>query len=140
MRSWGTGHLTTMRHNLPPGPTFQNATATDPIQEFALRFVVERPGWKLDVIGTATLIGANLALTARHVLEAAIAQFGATQTPAGIEVSKFSIKLYQVLPGPVYRFWAVTSAWVCDTDIAILHLQLDSTSEGASTEFRWRSL
>jgi hypothetical protein len=117
-----------MRHKLPATPAFHNAQITDPIQEFALRVVVELPGWEMHVIGTATLIASNLAITAKHVLDAVIARFGAKQFQERVEVNGYSIRLYQVLPGPVYNIWNVFSAWTCPTDIAILHLGLDSTS------------
>jgi hypothetical protein len=122
-----------MRHNLPPTPAFRDSPATDPIQELALRVVVELPEWRFYVIGTATLIGGHLAITAKHVLEAVIAKFGAKQVPSGIEVGGYSLRLYQVLPGPVYRIWNVTSAWICPSDIAILHLGLDASSAPDAT-------
>ncbi len=82
----------------------------------------------LHVIGTATLIGGHLAVTARHVIEAVTRKFGARQVPGGAEVSEYSLRLYQVLPGPVYRIWNVCRAWICPSDIAILHLGLDASS------------
>jgi hypothetical protein len=65
------------------------------------------------------------------VLEEILRRFGARQTPQGIEVN-YAIKLYQVLPGPAYRIWNVFKAWSCPTDIAVLHLGLDGSSDGAS--------
>ncbi len=59
-------------HNLPDTPAFIDARPDDPISEFALRVVVERPNWNLVVVGTATLITGHLAVTARHVLEYAL--------------------------------------------------------------------
>lgn len=126
-----------MRHNLTRIPDFRDARNTDPIQEFALRVIAELPGWEFYVIGTATLIGGNLAITAKHVLEYAIRKFGAKRVPQGIEVSGHSLRLYQVLAGPVYRIWNVVSAWICPSDIAILHLNLDSGSEPEG-KIEWR--
>lgn len=126
-----------MPHKLPPTPAFRDMLPTDPIQEIALRVVVELPGWEMHVIGTATLIGGHLALTAKHVLEAVIQRFGAKQTPKGIEVGGYSLRLDQVLPGPVYRVWNVFSAWICPSDIAILHLGLDGTS-ATDARVEWR--
>lgn len=126
-----------MRHNLPPTPAFRDALPTDPIQEIALRVVVELPRWEMYVIGTATLIGGHLAVTAKHVLEAVIRRFGAKRGPAGIEVDGHSLRLYQVLPGPVYRIWNVFRAWICPSDIAILHLGLDRTS-ASEVRVDWR--
>ena len=94
-----------MRHNLPPTPAFRDALPTDPIQELALRVVVELPGWEMHVIGTATLICGHLAVTAKHVLDAIISRFGARQSSKGVEIDGYSIRLYQVLPGPIYRVW-----------------------------------
>jgi hypothetical protein len=45
----------------------------------------------------------------------------------------------QVLPGPVYRFWAVSKAWFSNGDIAILHLRADRTPD-QNEEVTWRSL
>jgi hypothetical protein len=126
-----------MLHNIPSVPFFRDSRATDPIQEIALRVVVELPNWELHVIGTATLIGVNLALTARHVLEYANRTFGAKRTQQGVEVP-FSLRLYQVLPGPVYRIWNVIRAWRSSSDIAILHLGLHGASDTV-TKIEWRS-
>ena len=99
--------------------------------------VVELPGWELHVIGTATFICGYLAVTAKHVLEAIIGRFGAKQSPKCVEIDGYSVRLYQVLPGPVYRVWNVFSAWTCPSDIAILHLGLDGTS-APEEEVVWR--
>jgi hypothetical protein len=94
----------------------------------ALRVVVELPEWEMYVVGTATMIGGHLAITARHVLDAVVRKFGARQVPSGVEISAYAVLLYQVLPGPVYQSWNVLRAWTCPSDIAILHLGLDRTS------------
>jgi hypothetical protein len=107
------------------------------MQEFALRVLVELPDWKFHVVGTATLIGAHLAVTAKHVLEDARDRFGAKQTPRGIE-SGYSLRLCQVLPGPIYRIWNVFKAWNSTSDIAILHLGLDRASV-PEKKIEWRS-
>jgi hypothetical protein len=91
----------------------------------------------MHVVGTATLMGGHLAVTAKHVLEAAIRRFGATRGSKGIEVDAYSLRLYQVLPGPVYRIWNVFRAWICPSDIAILHLGLDRSSEPQGA-VQWR--
>ena len=123
-----------MRHNLPPIPAFRDALPSDPIQEIALRVVVELPGWQFFAMGTAVLIAKHLAITAHHVLEAAIRKFGAKHSENMIDVDGYSIRLYQVLPGrPIYRVWDVSEAWACPSDIAILHLSLDSSSESNET-------
>jgi hypothetical protein len=123
---------------LPPTPAFRDSSSTDPIQELALRVVVELPGWEMHVIGTATLIGAHLAITAKHVLEDVIRRFGAKQAEKVIKVEGYSLRLYQVLPGPVYRIWNVVRAWVCASDIALLHLSLDGSSAPEET-VQWRA-
>jgi hypothetical protein len=127
-----------MRHNLPTTPLFKDAQPNDPIQEIALRVIVELPGWEMYALGTACLIAGNLAITAKHVLEYAIRKFGARERPDGIEVSDYSIRLLQVLPGPIYNIWNVLSAWICPTDIAILHLGLDGSS-APETSFSFRT-
>jgi hypothetical protein len=127
-----------MRHNLPPIPAFRDAPATDPIQELALRVVVEMPNWEFQVIGTATLIGSFLAVTAKHVISAVLENFGHKRVPEGIEVSGHALRLYQVLPGPIYRIWNVVRAWTCSSDIAILHLELDRSSP-SDGKIEWRA-
>lgn len=127
-----------MPHNVPSLPFFRDSLPTDQIQELALRVVVELPNWELHVIGTATLIGAHLAITAKHVLDYAAARFGGKRTQRGIEVDGYSLRLIQVLPGPVYRIWNVFRAWITSSDIAILHLGLDRSS-GTEVKIEWRS-
>ena len=123
-------------HNLPDTPAFIDTRPDDPISEFALRVVVERPNWNLTVIGTATLITGHLAVTARHVLEYAIQTFGfKASSPRDLTIDSFEIKLYQVLPGPIYRIWRVVSACPTSTDIVLLHLGLDrSTTPDEATK------
>jgi hypothetical protein len=125
-------------HNLPPTPAFRDEQPDSPISEIALRVVVERDGWRLDVIGTATLIAGHLAITANHVLEYAVRTYGVKQKDdTQLEIDAFELKLYQVLPGPVYRIWRVFAAWPCATDVVILHLGLDRTSlPGEKIEWR----
>jgi trypsin-like peptidase len=128
----------TMRHNLPPTPAFRDSPATDAAQEIALRVIAEFPGWQFYQLGTAVLIGGHLAITAKHVLEDPIRRFGCTQTAKGLEVTGYSIRLLQVLPGPIYRMWNVSRAWITPTDIAVLHIGLDRTSED-KPDVAWRS-
>lgn len=131
-------HNLCMRHNLPAIPAFRDASPKDPIQEIALRVVVELPGWEMHVIGTATLIGSFLAVTAKHVIDAMLGKFGAKRrSPKQIEVEGYSLRLYQVLPRPAYRVWNVFRTWTCPSDIAILHLRLDRTSE-EDARVEWR--
>jgi Trypsin-like peptidase domain len=116
-------------HNLPEIPAFRDERADSPISEFALRVVVELPDWQLYVVGTATLICGHLAITARHVLEHVIRTFGIkAKSSTHAEIDNYELKLYQVMPGPVYRIWRVYTAWPCATDIAFLHLGLDRTT------------
>jgi hypothetical protein len=118
-------------HKLPPTPAFRDASIADSIQEIALRVVVELPDWNFHVLGTATLIAGHLAITARHVLDAALS-FGMNKTSSGGEIDSFQLKLYQVLPqdsAPIYRVWNVVEAWTCQSDIAILHFSLDRATE-----------
>lgn len=117
-----------MVHNLPETPAFRDERADSPISEIALRVVVECPEWKLSVVGTATMICGHLAITARHVLDYVIRTYGAKVKGREVEIEGYELKLYQVMPGPVYRIWRICSAWTCATDIALLHLSLDRTS------------
>jgi hypothetical protein len=119
-------------------PTFVSQTPDTPISEFALRVLVEFEGGETHVIGTATIIAGHLAITARHVLEEIIERFGAAETRVHeFEVTRYAIRLYQIMPGPEYVIWNVLTAWPCiDTDIAILHLRLHGYS-GATAPSSW---
>jgi hypothetical protein len=126
-------------HNLPNTPAFIDARPDDPISEIALRVVVERPNWNLVVVGTATLIAGHVAITARHVLEYALRMFGfKARSPTEVDIDSFELKLYQVLPGPIYRIWRVHTIWPTATDIAVLHLGLDRSTAPEET-INWRS-
>lgn len=127
-----------MRHNLPPTPAFRDSPSLDAAQEIALRVIAEFPGWRFYQLGTAVLIGGRLAVTAKHVLDDPIRRFGAIRTGKGLEVTGYSIRLLQVLLGPVYRIWNVSRAWITSSDIAILHIELDRTSE-AEPDVEWRA-
>jgi len=70
-----------MRHNLPPTPAFRDSPPTNPIQEIPLRVIVELSEWRFYFTGTATLIGSDLAITARHVVEDISKKFGAKPGP-----------------------------------------------------------
>jgi hypothetical protein len=109
-------------HNLPPVQAFQDAKPTDRIQEIALRVVVELPDWKFHVAGTGILIADHLAITAGHVLDWVLDQFGRA----------CELVLYQVLPGPVYVKWTTLRPWRCSTDAAILQLAPNPTVYGAA--------
>jgi hypothetical protein len=121
--------MSKMVHDLPATPAFRDERPDSPISEFALRVVVECPGWNLFVVGTATLIAGHLAITARHVLDHVFRTFGLrASSPTQAVIENYELKLFQVLPGPVYRTWKVFTAWPTSTDIALLHLGLDRTS------------
>lgn len=47
---------------VPQVPSFADAKTDDPIQEIALRVVVELPDWEFYVMGTAFLIAGYLAV------------------------------------------------------------------------------
>jgi hypothetical protein len=126
-------------HDLPETPAFRAVQPDSPISEIALRVVLEFDGWNLYVLGTATLIAGNLAITARHVVESVLRKFGRKQNAdENSEIDACAIRLYQVLPGPEYRVWEVRSVWVCPTDIAILHLALWKTTLPEETIY-WKS-
>lgn len=67
----------------------------------------------------------------------AIRKFGASRTSSGLEVSGHSIRLLQVLPGPDFRIWNVSRAWITSSDIAIMHVNLDRTSE-TDPKIEWK--
>src|SRR5258706_13374187 len=129
-----------MRHNLPTIAIFRDTSAGGPIEEVALRVVVELPNWELRIIGTATLVGSYVALTAKHVIGEAMKSFTTKPASGGkFEAEGGAIQLLQILPGPIYRFWQVMTAWITSSDIAILHLNLDRTSE-SEAKVDWRGL
>jgi Trypsin-like peptidase domain len=128
-----------VKHNLPIVPIFKDTPPGGAIEEVALRVLVELPDWQFQVIGTATLIGAHLALTAKHVIDEASKFFQRKKTTGGEEQRGALLSLLQVLPGPIYRFWRVTEAWKSNSDIAILHLSFDK-SFGTDGALTWRSL
>jgi len=108
------------------------------MEELALRVIVELPDWEMHVIGTATVIGSYLALTAKHVVTASLNYCKTKTTTSGETVVEGGeLKLLQVLPGPIYRFWAVSKAWLSNSDIAVLHLRADRMSEQYE-EASWR--
>ena len=89
-------------HNLPATPAFRDEQPDSPISEFALRVVVEFEGWELYVVGMATLIAGHLAVTARHVLDHVVQTYGAKRkSELHAEIDQYSLRLYQVLPGPI---------------------------------------
>ena len=65
-----------MIHNLPQTPAFLDQRPDSQISEVALRVVVELDGWEFYVVGTATLIGGHVAITARHVFDYVVKKFG----------------------------------------------------------------
>ena len=120
-------------------PAFLDEPVGSPICEIALRVLVDFEGGETQVVGSATLIAGHLAITARHVLEDIISRFGAQRKAIlHSEVRDYALRLYQVLPGPIYRVWNVYSAWYCETDIAILRRGLFKRSD-PETIIEWRT-
>ena len=72
-------------------------------------------------------------------MEAAFQKIGLKQDHnKNHEIDGCAIRLYQVLPGPEYRVWEVRSAWMCPTDIAVLHLLKWRTTRPEET-IEWRA-
>jgi hypothetical protein len=91
------------------------------------------------MLGTASLIGSYLALTARHVVEQALKLSTVRRVGNKLEVSEGQLQLLQVLPRPHYRFWKIAQLWMTNSDVAILHLALDSASD-LDLPIKWISL
>lgn len=127
-------------HNSPGSPAFLDEPTDSEVSEIALRVLVEFEGGETHVIGTATVIAGNLAITAKHVLEDILSRFGAQMKAAlHAEVRGYAVRLYQVMRGPIYRVWNVRTAWYStETDIAFLHLALFKTSDPHGT-VEWRT-
>jgi len=128
-----------MRHNLPTVPIFNDTPPGGAIEQVAMRALVAFPNWELRMLGTASLIGGYLALTARHVVEQALRLTTVNKVGDKHEVTGGQLQLLQVLPGSHYRFWNVAQLWVTNSDIAILHLALDSASD-LDLPINWISL
>jgi hypothetical protein len=131
--------MSEMIHNLPPTPSFRDERPDSPISEIAVRVVVECPGWNFHVVGTATSISGHLAITAQHVMQYVMRTFGAKAgSPTHAIIDGYELKLYQVLPGPIYRMWKVYTAWSTSTDIAILNVGLDGSTI-QNEKISWKS-
>lgn len=128
-----------MPHNLPTVPIFRDTPPGGAIEQVAMRVLVAFPNWELHMLGTACLISSYLGLTARHVIDAALKMSSITTVGNHLEVSRGQLQLLQVLPGPNYRFWNVVKLWITSSDIAILHLALDSASD-PHAPINWVSL
>lgn len=128
--------------SIPRKSTFVQQPPDTPVAEIALRVLVEYEDGESFVIGTATIIASFVALTAKHVLEEITTRFGVEDADDGTkEVTKYSVRLYQTLPGPPgpnYVVYQVVTAWSCpDTDISVLHLALfRSSNPGAPLNWR----
>ncbi|GAQ31618.1 hypothetical protein K6V18_00010 [Ralstonia insidiosa] len=111
-----------------------------PVSELALRVLVEFADGDAHVIGTATLIATHLALTAQHVVDDILTRFGHGELKDNAaDVTEYSIRLYQVLPGGHYAIWNVYTAWKCPgSDLALLHLGLFGQSD-PNTPINWRT-
>lgn len=120
--------------------TFVEQPSDTPVSEIALRVLVEYEDGESYVIGTATLIAPFLAITAEHVLDEITIKYGAEDVKDGAkEITNYSVRLYQCLPGPHYVVYQVFAAWSCsDTDISVLHLGLFRSSDPATT-LNWRT-
>ncbi|PRX80305.1 serine protease [Paraburkholderia sp. BL25I1N1] len=119
--------------------TFVAQPPDTPVSEIALRVLVEFEGGDSYVIGTATVIGSFVALTAKHVLDEITTRFGVEDAEDGAkEITNYSVRLYQIPPGPNYVVYQVVTAWNSpDTDISVLHLALFRSSPGSV--LNWRS-
>jgi hypothetical protein len=124
----------------PRKSTFVEQPSDTPVSEIALRVLVEYEDGESYVIGTATLIAPFLALTAKHVLDEITTKYGAEDAKDGAkEITGYSVRLYQCLPGPHYVVYQVFSAWSCsDTDISVLHLGFFGGSNPTSP-LNWRT-
>ncbi|CAN7412799.1 serine protease [Cupriavidus necator] len=124
----------------PRKSKFVEQPADTPVSEIALRVLVEYEGGESYVIGTATLVAPFLALTAKHVLDEITSKYGMEDAEDGTkEISRYSVRLYQCLPGPRYVVFQVVTAWSCpDTDISVLHLAAFGSSDPA-VPLNWRT-
>ncbi|MHA6913920.1 S1 family peptidase [Ralstonia pseudosolanacearum] len=123
-------------------PTFVPQPADTPVSEIALHVLVEFDSGDCYVIGTATVIGSFVVVTAKHVLDDITTRFGVEEATDGAkEITNYAVRLYQVLPGPRYVIYQVVAAWSCpDTDISVLHLALFRSSPGVTLSWRTPAL
>lgn len=109
---------------IPENPTFLVQSPTSPISQVALRILVEGDGIHPTPIGTGVWICGHLVLTARHNIEHIIQEFGAQYSnPKNASVSNYSVRLYQIWPGPQYAVWEAREVWCsAESDLALIHL------------------
>lgn len=117
-----------MIHNLENTAPFHDDQPDSPICGIGLPVVVELSEWDMHVVGTATLVAGHLAITARHIIDYVARKFGMKQVEEKEFEINYALRLYQVLPGPIYRIWNVHRVWTCSSDIAVLHLGSFKTS------------
>ncbi|MEN5081812.1 serine protease [Bosea sp. TWI1241] len=114
-------------------PSFVAQPADTPASQIVMRLLVEGEGLAPTPIGTAFWITGHLAATAKHNIEYIIHKFGQPRGRSLIDGSPaiidYSMRLYQILPGPEYAIWDVDNLTTStESDIALMHLKLNGYS------------
>lgn len=111
---------------IPEFPTFIVQPATSPASQVALRILVEGAGIDPEPIGTAVWICSHLVLTARHNIVDIARRFGTGRLDeTKLSITEYSIRLYQILPGPEYVIWEARDIWCsAESDLALINVSL----------------
>jgi S1-C subfamily serine protease len=98
----------------------EKSDASAPHSYLALRLVIDLFTPQARAIGSATVIGAGLLATAKHVIEDLFVGLESDK----IQATKHGLHALQVLPGGAnYVIWPVTNAeWINTADLALLKL------------------
>jgi hypothetical protein len=101
--------------------SFRQITENDPIRQYAWPLLVYDAN-QVIASGTACVIGQQLALTAKHVVEDYMDRFGLDRKPCGGSDARFAVVLHQQV-GSQEFLWTADKIWLCAlTDAALLHL------------------
>jgi hypothetical protein len=119
----------------PLDKPFKKLEPMTPLSEAALRLVENIYTDAPMILGTATVLCGNLAVTAKHVFEEIQNRDAGTRS---VSVDKH-ISAVQVLPGPEYIIWDVVEATADPmTDIALLHLGTNPRRSDPEKPHQWR--
>ena len=125
--------------DFPLHKPFEKQKPSTPLSEVALRLAVNFYAKEPLVLGTATVVGGNLLVTAKHVLSGIISETLGPDAATGT-IDKH-LAAIQILPGPEYIIWDVVNATVDPVcDIALLHLGANPGRSDPDKGQQWRTL
>jgi hypothetical protein len=119
----------------PLDKPFERQHPTTPLSEVGLRLVADFYTDQATVLGTAIVICGHLVVTAKHVLAELIATSDATDN---FQLDHH-LAAVQVLPGPEYVVWDVTSGlFDPSSDLALLQLATNPGRSHPDKPIDWR--